>query len=65
MMKLAENLKLYKEGTNGYVGFGPLGLVNGSDNAKTVFATFISSAVGLITIIGVIWLIFIITTVAI
>lgn len=61
-MKLAEDIKLYN-GTDGFRGFGPLGLQNkASAEGTIVFATFISSAVGLITIIGVIWFIFIIIT---
>lgn len=47
----------------GFKGFGPLGLVNHSaEEAPSLFATFISSSVGLITIIGVIWFIFVIAT---
>lgn len=47
----------------GFKGFGPLGL-EGKTNpeAGIIFANFISSAVGLITIIGVIWFVFIIVT---
>lgn len=62
MMKLAQGqpINLY-EGEKGFTGFGPLGLSEGQDPIS-VFATFISSAVGLITIIGVIWFIFIIIT---
>lgn len=47
----------------GYKGFGPLGLENRLyDEGALIFAGFISSAIGLITIIAVIWFIFIITT---
>ena len=38
-------------------GIGPLGLENGQD-AGTIFNKFISSAVGLMTIIAAIWFIF-------
>ncbi|MEK7536707.1 MAG: hypothetical protein AAB559_02955, partial [Patescibacteria group bacterium] len=41
--------------------FGPLGLEQGQSGIS-VFATFLSSAVGLITIIGIIWMVFIIVT---
>lgn len=58
-MKLAQ-IRIAPEG--GYKGFGPLGLPGGGESAPNVFASFISSAVGLITIIGVIWFVFIIAT---
>lgn len=61
MNKLAQ-INLFPEG--GFKGFGPLGLEDGQEGIP-VFATFISSAVGLITLIGVIWFIFIIVTGAI
>ena len=38
----------------GYKGFGPLGLENG-ETGLAVFTSFISSAIGLITLIGIIW----------
>jgi amino acid transporter len=45
---------------NGLFGIGPLGL-EGKDptEAPTLFATFISSAIGIITLIGIIWFVFI------
>lgn len=45
----------------GYKGFGPLGLEQGQEGA-TVFQTFISSAIGIISIIGIIWFVFIIVS---
>ncbi len=58
MMKLAAEIKLYDG--QGFSGFGPLGLIGKtSDDAPNVFATFISSAVGLMTLIGIIWFVFI------
>lgn len=58
--KIAE-IKISPDG--GFKGFGSLGLENRSvEEGPAIFATFISSAVGLITIIGVIWFIFIIIT---
>ncbi len=47
--------------TGGYKGFGPLGLEQGQ-TAINIFQTFISSAIGLITIIAIIWFIIIIVT---
>ncbi len=56
-MKLAANIKLYDG--QGLYGFGPLGLEGKtSDEAPTVFATLISSSLGLITLIGIIWFVF-------
>lgn len=64
MMKLAQNtLNLYDPATGNLKGFGPLGLENKSTTeGGIIFTNFISSAVGLITIIGVIWFVFIIIT---
>lgn len=64
MMKLAADIKLYDG--QGLYGFGPLGLAGKTaDDAPTLFATFISSAVGLMTLIGIIWFVFIFFTGAI
>ncbi|MDP2684649.1 MAG: hypothetical protein Q8P20_06445 [bacterium] len=57
MMNKIAQIKLSPDG--GYKGFGPLGLEQGQEGIS-VFATFLSSAVGLITIIGIIWMVFII-----
>lgn len=51
MNKLAE-IKLAPEG--GFKGFGPLGL-EGGESAPAVFTKFISSTIGLMTIIAIIW----------
>jgi len=51
MNKLAQ-IKLAPEG--GFKGFGPLGL-EGGESAPEVFTKFISSAIGLMTIIAIIW----------
>lgn len=53
-MKLAESIKLYEGGK--LEGFGPLGL-EGKDpsQAGEVFNKFISSVVGIITVIAFIW----------
>lgn len=61
-MKKLTQINLF-EG-EGFKGFGPLGLEGGQEGVS-VFATFISSTIGLITLIGVIWFIFIILTGAI
>jgi uncharacterized membrane protein len=45
----------------GYKGFGALGLEQGQDGA-TIFQTFISSAIGLISVIAIIWFVFIIVS---
>jgi len=50
----------------GFKGFGPLGLENKSSSvAGFVFADFLSSAIGVITIIAIIWFVFIFITGAI
>jgi len=57
MMKLAQ-INFYDG--QGFSGFGPLGLEGKSANeAPSLFASFISSAVGVITLIGIIWFVFI------
>lgn len=44
----------------GFSGFGPLGLEGKSaEEAPSIFANFVSSAVGLITLVGIIWFVFI------
>jgi len=44
----------------GLYGFGPLGLEGKTaGEAPSLFATFISSAIGLMTLIGIIWFVFI------
>lgn len=42
---------------DGYKGYGPLGLENG-ETGLAVFINFLSSAIGLITLIGIIWFVF-------
>jgi hypothetical protein len=42
---------------DGYKGFGPLGLENG-ETGLAVFINFLSSAIGLVTLIGIIWFVF-------
>lgn len=60
MNKLSQ-INLY-EG-EGYKGFGPLGLEDrGADLGVVTFANFISSAIGLITLIAIIWFIFTLIT---
>lgn len=55
MMKLTQ-INLYDNG--GLKGYGPLGLEQGQDGVST-FATFISSSIGLISLVGIIWFVFI------
>jgi hypothetical protein len=57
MNKLAQ-IKLSPD--EGFTGFGPLGKPEGS--GINIFATFISSAIGLMTIIAIIWFIFLLIT---
>lgn len=45
----------------GYKGFGPLGLENG-EVGSIIFVRFLTSAVGVITVIAIIWFVFIIIT---
>jgi len=45
---------------NGFSGFGKLGLQGGTaSNADTIFTNFISSTIGVLTIIAIIWFVFI------
>lgn len=63
MMKLAQGtpIKLY-DGT-GFMGFGKLGLeTSTAADAPNTFAAILSSTIGLITIIGIIWVVIIIVT---
>lgn len=61
---LAEDLIVAPEG--GFKGFGRLGLENETPLAASfIFSDFISSAIGLITIIGIIWFVFLFITGAI
>lgn len=63
MMKIAQ-IDLFTD-PNGYKGFGTLGLAGSNTDAPSIFSTFISSAIGLITVIGIIWFVFIFMTGAI
>jgi len=60
MRNLAQ-IPLAPEG--GFQGFGPLG--NPSGSGISTFSKFISSAIGLITIIAIIWFVFVLITGAI
>lgn len=57
MKKIAEDIIFYEEGTEGYTGFGKLG--EGGDNAIITFSNLISSMIGLMTIIAIIWFVFV------
>lgn len=62
MMKLAQGqpIELFDDPA-GYTGFGPLGLEQGQQ-ATSVFVQFINSALGLISLIAIIWFMFIVIT---
>ncbi len=60
MNKLSQ-INLYDPSTGNLKGFGPLGLEQGQV-AEDVFQTFISSVIGLISIIAIIWFVIIIIT---
>lgn len=64
MMKLAQGppIDLFADPA-GYRGFGPLGLEGKSAyESSPVFIQFVSSAVGLISVIAIIWFVFILAT---
>ena len=54
-MKKLTDIQLYEGG--GFTGFGPLG--QGGSDSVSVFAKFISLMIGLMTIIAIIWFVFI------
>lgn len=49
----------------GFRGFGPLGNVTSSTEAIKTFSKFISSTIGIMTIVAILWFIFILITGAI
>lgn len=61
MNKLAE-IKLFEGG--GFTGFGNYGLENSTaaNSAPTLFNSFLSKTIGVITIVGFIWFLFILIT---
>lgn len=61
MMKLAQGtpIELYDSSQGNLKGFGALGLEQ-SQKGEVVFQTFVSSAIGLISVIAIIWFVFII-----
>jgi len=60
MKNYLSQINLYEGDTN-YTGFGPLGL-EGDTPYDLTFQSFISTSIGLISIIALIWFVFIITT---
>lgn len=56
MNLIAEDIQLAPEG--GYKGIGPLGNVTSQSGALLTFSSFISTAIGVMTIIAFIWFIF-------
>ena len=63
MNKLAQ-IELGPAGGGGYKGFGPLGLNGDLDGtmASYIFQNFISSVIGVISIIAIIWFVIILIT---
>lgn len=59
MMNKIAQINLAPSG--GYKGFGALGLEQNQDGV-TIFATFISSTIGLITVIAIVWFIIVFIT---
>ncbi len=51
--------------SGGFTGFGPLGNPSSSANALEIFSKFITTTIGIITIIAIIWFIFLFITGAI
>ena len=49
----------------GFKGFGPLGNVTSKEGAVSTFSKFISSAIGILTIVAIIWFVFVLFTGAI
>lgn len=61
MINKIAQINLYDPATGNLKGFGPLGLEQGQDGVST-FAKFISTALGMITVIAIIWFVFIFIT---
>lgn len=59
----ADSIPLYP--SSGFQGVGPLGLEGGPGSAPSVFNNFITGAIGIMTIIAVIWFIFLLVSGAI
>lgn len=58
MNKLLTDINLAPDG--GFKGFGPLGLEGeNSFNSDVIFSKFISTTIGIISIVGILWFIFI------
>lgn len=51
--------------SGGFKGFGPLGNVTSSANALETFTKFLSSTIGIMTVVAIIWFVFIFITGAI
>jgi hypothetical protein len=63
MRNLIAQIPIYPE--NGFTGEGPFGLEDGYSEAGLLFNRFVSSTVGLLTIVAGIWFIFVFITGAI
>lgn len=49
----------------GFAGFGPLGNVTSGEEAVSTFSKFISSTIGIMTVVAILWFIFVFITGAI
>jgi hypothetical protein len=56
-MKLLADISIFGEGGGSFKGFGPLGNP-GEGTAISTFSKFISSTIGLLTVIAIIWFVF-------
>jgi uncharacterized membrane protein len=63
MNLLAQDINIAPSG--GFKGFGPLGNVSGEGAGISTFTGFVSSAIGLMTIIAFVWFVFVFITGAI
>lgn len=58
MNKLVQDIELF-DNSSGFTGFGPLGLEGGDPGkAPSLFATLISTGIGIITVVAIIWFVF-------
>ncbi|HLD91829.1 MAG TPA: hypothetical protein VI795_00370 [Patescibacteria group bacterium] len=61
-MKLTQDLQFYDPAQGNLKGFGALGLEIPAGSPIQIFAKFVSSAIGIISLISIIWFVFVIVT---